>query len=123
MTSPVRIPSTMCGIIIPETHQTLGVGWDLCEDCRAQIVDCPCQDIPLYCQHCKEGLEEQDYMGDYLLQGDATHSPGMFWVFKHSKCHCWSKCHESPDKPFMEVIKEVMEQRETITEKAEHEGD
>ena len=115
MTTPMTIECFICGLKIPETHPTCGEGWDICESCRAMIVDSRCQDIPLYCPDCRKELSESHYVGTYTLPGDATHAPGKFWVFKCG-CRSWSRCHESPDKTFVEAMKEVAEQREALKE-------
>lgn len=124
MPKPLTIECFICGLKIAETHPHCGEGWDLCERCRAKIVDSRCQDIPAYCPHCRKDLGEKEYMGTYTMPGDATHGPGKFWTFK---CGCgeWSRCHESPNKTVSEALKELAEQREILKkmEKDEREGD
>ena len=112
MTTPVKIPCVVCGTVIPETHPTCGDGWDICESCRGEIVDSPCQDIPLYCQCCHQPVGGRDYMGAYTMPGDSTHAPGRFWVFRCQRCKRWSRCHESTEKTLGETMAEVEGQRE-----------
>ena len=100
-----------CDIRIIDVHPTLGEGWDLCETCRAGIVDSVCQDIPLYCQHCHKPLDDKHYAGKFHLIGDSTHTPGEFWVFQCDACNKWSRCHKSEEKSFAQAIEEVKEQR------------
>ena len=96
----------LCGELVKDVNPTLGEGWDHCSSCREKIVDSLCQDIPLYCMHCKNPLHLSDFIGTYSMTGDAIHTPGKYWVFQHSKCNKWSRCHpgeSSIEKTFAEV--------------------
>lgn len=110
----MKVRCAHCDLMIPDTHPTCGEGWDLCETCRAGIVDSVCQDIPLYCQHCKSPLDDKDYVGAYTLVGDFMHNPGEYWVFQCGKCRAWNRCHKSTEHSFAEAIAEVKEQRESL---------
>ncbi len=107
----MKISCAHCDLMIKDTHPTCGEGWDLCETCRDKIMDSVCQDIPLYCQHCRAPLDDRNYVGHFHMIGDSTHAPGEFWVFKCHSCSGWSRCHKSEEKSFAEAIEEVKEQR------------
>lgn len=108
----LNVECSICDTVVKDTHPTCGEGWDVCESCRAKIVDSVCQDIPLYCRYCHQPLNDKDYMGTYNLMGDATHLPGKFWVFKCGKCSSWSRCHMSTELSFTAAIAEIKKQRE-----------
>ena len=108
----MKVRCTNCDLMIPDTHPTCGIGWDLCEICMGKICDSACQDIPLYCAHCHAPLDDRNFIGEHELSGDAIHAPGHYWIFECKECDRFSRCHKSTEKTFMQAIKEVKEQRE-----------
>ncbi len=88
----------LCGCMVKDVCPNLGAGWDLCGMCKEKIVDSKLQDDFTQCAHCFEPLENAEFIGVFLLMGNAYHLPGKFKVFECKKCFGFSRHHADIEK-------------------------